>query len=294
MSDGLSAPLNAPPGLATPIGIVAGAESGVFIGHLIIIFSAAGALSGIFVYNPTPGPGNLIVSIAAAAGTDPYGNSYPEGINAPALNLSNQSVTPAAVPGSSTFYSDVNGRPRYISQVGVNSMLDRSTVNVSQFTVGNTTTKSICSASMPYVANESNQSSTFELEATGVGTVGTATVQNILFALEIDGSALGGGSAITVDLTGLSAGQSIAWNLQYRISFLGTGTGATVVVTVLGNISRAGTSVANNAEISFTGASTGTAVDSTVNHTFQPVASFANTAAGQGLTCYTTRLTRRD
>lgn len=33
-----------------------------------------------FYYNPAPGPGNLILSIAAEPGTDEYGNAYPAGI----------------------------------------------------------------------------------------------------------------------------------------------------------------------------------------------------------------------
>jgi hypothetical protein len=33
--------------------------------------------SGLFIYSPAPGPGTLVASFAAAAGTDPYGNKYP-------------------------------------------------------------------------------------------------------------------------------------------------------------------------------------------------------------------------
>jgi hypothetical protein len=36
--------------------------------------------SGLFFYSPAPGPGNLVGSWTAAAGTDPYGNAYPAGI----------------------------------------------------------------------------------------------------------------------------------------------------------------------------------------------------------------------
>jgi hypothetical protein len=36
--------------------------------------------SGLFVYSGTPAANNLIASIAAAAGTDAYGNAYPSGI----------------------------------------------------------------------------------------------------------------------------------------------------------------------------------------------------------------------
>lgn len=34
---------------------------------------------GLFFYNGAPGEGNLIVSIAPAAGTDAFGNNYPQG-----------------------------------------------------------------------------------------------------------------------------------------------------------------------------------------------------------------------
>lgn len=37
--------------------------------------------SGLFVYSATPGSGDLSISIAAAAGTDDFGNAYPAGLN---------------------------------------------------------------------------------------------------------------------------------------------------------------------------------------------------------------------
>jgi hypothetical protein len=45
-----------------------------------VIVVAGGAGSGIFVYSPSAGAGNLVASIAGSAGTDPYGNAYPAGI----------------------------------------------------------------------------------------------------------------------------------------------------------------------------------------------------------------------
>ena len=39
--------------------------------------SSPSGFSGLFIYSPAPGPGNLVASFAAAAGTDPYGNKYP-------------------------------------------------------------------------------------------------------------------------------------------------------------------------------------------------------------------------
>lgn len=40
-----------------------------------------GGNDGVFVYSGTPALGNLIVSAAAMAGTDPYGNTYPAGLD---------------------------------------------------------------------------------------------------------------------------------------------------------------------------------------------------------------------
>jgi|HubBroStandDraft_1064217.scaffolds.fasta_scaffold233627_2 hypothetical protein len=48
--------------------------------NLIILAASSSGFSGFFAYSPAPGPGNLIASLTAAAGTDPYGNPYPAGL----------------------------------------------------------------------------------------------------------------------------------------------------------------------------------------------------------------------
>lgn len=50
------------------------------IASLIIIEAGSGAFVGLFVYNGAPAHGTLIASIAAAPGTDPFGNAYLAGI----------------------------------------------------------------------------------------------------------------------------------------------------------------------------------------------------------------------
>jgi hypothetical protein len=52
-----------------------GAWSNQLVNLLVIAAQQAG-YSGLFIYSPAPGPGNLILSIAAVPGTDPYGNAY--------------------------------------------------------------------------------------------------------------------------------------------------------------------------------------------------------------------------
>lgn len=46
---------------------------------LIVLVEEASGFSGVFGYSPAPGPGNMVSSLSAAAGTDPYGNDYPVG-----------------------------------------------------------------------------------------------------------------------------------------------------------------------------------------------------------------------
>lgn len=47
---------------------------------LIVIQETVTGFSGIFGYSPTIGHGNLVFSVAANAGTDPYGNDYVAGV----------------------------------------------------------------------------------------------------------------------------------------------------------------------------------------------------------------------
>lgn len=47
----------------------------------IVVITAGAAGTGLFVYNGTPGAGNLVVSIAGVGGTDPFGNAYGVGVN---------------------------------------------------------------------------------------------------------------------------------------------------------------------------------------------------------------------
>lgn len=55
---------------------------------LIVLTEQTTGFSGIFGYSPTIGHGNLIFSLAAAAGTDPYGNTYPQGLSSTLGNIS--------------------------------------------------------------------------------------------------------------------------------------------------------------------------------------------------------------
>jgi hypothetical protein len=59
----------------------------------------AGAGDGVFVYDGAPASGSLVVAIAAAAGTDPYGNAY----SGPGIAIS--------APGSGGGKNEIQIRP---------------------------------------------------------------------------------------------------------------------------------------------------------------------------------------
>lgn len=58
-----------------PPRVISPGSPNVIRAHLVIISGASG--SGEFIYLGTPGPGTLVISSAAQAGTDSFGNAYP-------------------------------------------------------------------------------------------------------------------------------------------------------------------------------------------------------------------------
>lgn len=70
-------PVNAPAGAVPASGVQPGQSSAVVVANRVIVFGPNG---GVFVYSSTPASGNLIASIAGAAGSDRYGNAYLPGV----------------------------------------------------------------------------------------------------------------------------------------------------------------------------------------------------------------------
>lgn len=116
-------------GAITAATIAAGAIDGeVITGATVITDSATG---GIRVYSGTPTLGNLIVSIAAMAGTDDYGNSYPSGVDVLEGSIAGSQITiePGAgngifVYGSApTVTTFTSGSGTWTAPAGVTSVL---------------------------------------------------------------------------------------------------------------------------------------------------------------------------
>lgn len=71
------------------------AASGTFQAGDTIITTA-----GIFVYSGTPALGNLIVSIASAAGSDSFGNAYPQGLKVTTGTISGTTISASTFSGT--------------------------------------------------------------------------------------------------------------------------------------------------------------------------------------------------
>jgi hypothetical protein len=104
----------------------------------LLIITPSGGFTGLFLYSPGPGAGNLIGSWTSAAGVDPFGNAYPAGINVTAGVLSGvaiQALTETLQPGPLLMYGSsgqvvtaftVVGSNNWVAPVGlVGSLIDQ-------------------------------------------------------------------------------------------------------------------------------------------------------------------------
>jgi hypothetical protein len=278
--------------------VVAGIVNGTTITGATIV--ADGTAGEILVYSGVPASGNLIGSWSGSSGTDGSGNPYAQGleIKSGGLVLDNQASGPTAVSAASVIYSSTGGRPRYLSAAGADSIIERSTVNVSQFTVGNTATLTNIAAPLGYLASEAALSSEFEIEISGNGSPaasGGITTSQLVFDLLMDGVSMG--ASPTIGATFWQLGTFFAYTLRFFISVTAAGASGTAAVNSDGSISWSANKTSGDST-TLNAIATGVAVDWTANHTFQVKARWTvATGTGSGsqqLTTYRTKLTRRD
>jgi hypothetical protein len=261
---------------------------------------ADGSSGEILVYNGTPALGNLIGSWSGAGGTDTPGNTFHTGLEVElgGLILDNQSSSPGGTSGASTFYSSIAGRPRYISQVGDDSVLERSVINTGTYSSGNTTTPTAVSASTTYRAGEGAQSSEIEIEIDGTITTGTSFGNTVSFQLAVDGTVVGPhltGGAIFFPLGALT----FFYVLRVRLTIVTTGAPGTASVTFDGafgksaNFGSESSFPVINAGVAQTGASGGLSFDTTSSHTLQVFAWWGGAANPQQISTTRTKITRR-
>lgn len=172
---------------------------------------------------------------------------------------------------------------------------ERSAVDVSTFTIGNTVTPTPLSAAMPYAAGEGAVNSEFEIEIAGVITAGTGTAQALNFGLYADGAVLGGLFAAG----GVLLAATFTYNFQVtsRLTVTSTGAGGDGVVSSWGVVLKQATNFGATATgTDGSGSSVGTnkAFDTTAGHTLRIYAFWNATNTGQQAQTFRTRMTRRD
>ncbi len=258
-------------------------------------YIATGTQGEFLAYSGTPASGNMVVSISGFASSDSFSNAYALGIeiHSGGLVLDNQASAPAAVSGASVFYSSAAGRPGYRSQTGDISILERSVINVSQHTVGNTITPTVISATTTYQAGEGVQSSEYEIEIWGGGTWGTSFLNGLVFQMYVDGSAIG--NSFTTGIAGQTLAQGFGYRVNFGISVLTAGVSGTVLQWAFASLWRndpANTDIPSNS-LNAGSIFSGSSFDTTASHTLQINANWTATAGGQTFTTYRTRIARR-
>lgn len=292
--------------------VVAGIVNGTTIqGATFKLLNSFGAVDGIwdsgtdalFIYADlgSASQGAVQASIASKAVNDPVNaTAVPQGLFAQQLTLNNQSSAPPSFANGSVFYSSIRGRPRYLSQAGDDSVLDRSFMVVTQFSIGANTIPVQMSAGLNYLANEGSQSSLYEIEIDGVLTLptgGTGSGPTWTMNMFVDGAQLGG--QFTVGATSFPVGGGTCnFTVRERLCILSSGVAGTCLLVAEGSFNRAatnaGNATTNNTSVGSNSAGTTKNFDSTSNHTLAIYGNWSSTPlTGHSGITYLTRLTRR-
>jgi hypothetical protein len=211
------------------------------------------------------------------------------------------------VTGASTFYSSVLGRPRYLSQVGDDSALERSIVSQTNVTMTTQTIATAISPALTVQPLEANVGSEFEIEIEGqivAPTGGTGFSNNasgVLYTVQmmINGGVLGG----VVGFGGvyLLQGSTYTFNCTCRCSIETTGAGGTCTLSTWGTIQQQGQNVGNTQtgstqEMSqpFSTVGAGKAIDTTTTNTLKIFGFWNSTLlTGHHVTVYRSKMARR-
>lgn len=257
-------------------------------------YIASGSTGEFLAYSGTPGSGNIVASISGMSGSDTFSNPYAQGveIQTGGLVLDNQGSAPPAVSGASTFYSSTVGRPRYKSQSGDDSILERSTIDVTDYGIGNTATATVVSGHISYLANEGAQSNAYEIEIWGYMVQGS-TAEAFGLHLYIDAASTG--ADISFAGAALVAGHGYDYHAKFIVA-ISTG-GASGHVSITGNavLGAHNTNLGNTENFAGAAHITGVAYDCTTTHTIAIYGQFAGAGgAGQTADTYITKLSRYD
>lgn len=258
-------------------------------------FIASGTMGEFMAYDGTPGSTTLAASIAGRAGTDAYSNAFATGVEVHkgGLVLDNQASAPSAVTDATSLYSSIAGRLRYLASTGENYILERGSVNVSQFSVGNTTTWTVVSGGISYKGTAaSNQSSTFEIEITGAfHTSSTGTKHQPWFTMAVDGTPFG--NPIEIGAASLNDNVWYTYAIRFRLAVLTSGAPGTATTTGDGIICQQSVVINSITQTNYAVGVTSSSVsfNTTTDHTLAVYGKFDATATSQQMVTYITRTT---
>jgi hypothetical protein len=157
--------------------------------NLLIIVSGSG-FSGLFVYSPSIGPGNLLVSDAGSAGTDPYGNAYVQGHAVYGNVTTTSPIVPVQNPPP-VFFSSSSG-----SVTLPNPTTAGNTLTVLIATIGLTTNGTISGVTLGGAAGNF---ASRKVEGTGTDTA--------VMSIWSDPGCAGGQTAVACTVTGAVGNQ---------------------------------------------------------------------------------------
>jgi hypothetical protein len=261
-------------------------------------FIAYGTSGEILIYSGTPATGNLIGSWSGLSGTDGLSNSYPAGIGVASggLNLANQASAPASIAGTSVVYSGSGGRLRYINQAGVDLVVDRSGLNLTNFTMGTQTIPQPLSGPLNYQANEANVGSEYEIEIDGTCTSPNTTTAAWSFDFFIDGAQFTSGTNVPVSGGVMQTALTYAFTCRYRATVNSTGAAGTVTIAMDGAMTRKGAQVGQTTFFATLNNVVASApFDTTANHTLKIYCNWgATTGTGHSAITYRTKIVRRN
>jgi hypothetical protein len=138
--------------------------------QLIVVSSVPG--TGVFIYSPTPGLGNLIAVFAGAAGEDTYGNVYPQG--------STFGVWSATGVLGQHFNIDSQGNTRTADSSGVNRIITQPFQNLP-FNLTSALT-GIFTSAMQLSSSDPNEVTLGEFAAVQIGTGSSAKMSTVLMS----------------------------------------------------------------------------------------------------------------
>jgi len=261
-------------------------------------FLAVGSSGEFLAYSASPAAGNMVFSISGMSGTDGFTNAYAQGaeVHIGGLVLDNQASAPSTVTGSSIIYSGSQGRLRFINTAGVDLILDRSVLDITNFTMGTQTIPHILSSTLNYVASEALVGSEYEIECDGTITTPSGTTAQFTFDYFLDGVAFAGTSAITVGGVIIQTGFTYAFTLRLRATVQTTGAGGTVNCALDGSMTRKVAGVGNAQQFTtLNNVVVNCAFDTTAAHSLAMYCNWSSTVGtGHSAIVYRTKKTRRN